>query len=116
MVESREVVVVGEVLEVPVTVGAVTTELSCLVVRSSPYGLIIGRPSVKDMRATLNFDKKVATFRSDRGVTKIHLGTEDSTNMPSVNDEFTSDESDSSLKVEKIRMMRKARLGNPFWR
>lgn len=97
MVDSREAVVAGEVVKVPVIVGAVTNELSHLVVRSSSYDFIIWRPSMKDMRTTFDFDKYVATFRSDRKVTEISLVTEYSTNMPSINDKFTSENNDSSL-------------------
>lgn len=42
MVGSREAVVVVKVLRVPITVGALMTEMSFLVIRSSRYDFIIG--------------------------------------------------------------------------
>lgn len=47
MVGNQEAVVVGEVHGVPVTAAPVTTEQSCLIIRSSTLELIFGRPKVK---------------------------------------------------------------------
>lgn len=68
-VDSREAVVVGEVSRVPVTNGESTAEISCLVVRLSPCELITGRPTMKKMRASLDFDGIIATFRHGGEVT-----------------------------------------------
>lgn len=65
VVDENEAVVVGEVLGVPVTVGTVTTELASLVVRNAPFAMVVWRPSMKKMKASLDFYKDIATFRCE---------------------------------------------------
>lgn len=92
MINNREAEGTGKVTNVPISVGPVTTQHLCLVVRSSRYGLIIGRPSMKTMRDLLDFDKNIASFRLGNGVTSIPLVTERSMENNSNNDEFSSDD------------------------
>lgn len=63
--------VAGEVYGVPITAGKLTTEVSCLVVPDSPFELIVGRPSMKEIRASIEFEKDVTTVRNHEGVTNI---------------------------------------------
>lgn len=92
MVDNKEALIVEEVLSVPITIGQITTEVSCLVVRTIPYDLIIGRPSLKTMGASLVFDKDIATFRHHTGITCISLQTEGRQPCSTLSDEFTSEE------------------------
>lgn len=62
MVENKEALVVGEVSGVPITIGSTTTEISFLVICSSPYQLIIGCPFMKVLRASLDFDKDITSI------------------------------------------------------
>lgn len=68
MVDNKEALL-GEVVGLVVPVGPMKTEIACLVVRSSPHDLIVGRPSMKQMRVSLDFDKDVAKFRHSEGAT-----------------------------------------------
>lgn len=51
-----------EFREVPVTVAPVTTEIASLVVRNAAFSMIVRRPSMKKMRASLDFSKDIAAF------------------------------------------------------
>lgn len=63
-----------------------------LVIRSLPYELVIGRPSIELMRASLDFDKTVATFRSEQSVFWVSLVTDGSNAIKTVSDELTTDD------------------------
>lgn len=60
----------------PVTLGPITVELSCLVVQSILYKLIVGRTRKTLMHAPFDFDCYFDTFRHEDGVKRIALITE----------------------------------------
>lgn len=76
-VDNKEAMVLEEVSRVPITVSPMITELSCLVVCTTPYDLIIYRLVKKNMKAFLDIDKDVATFCHDKEVKSILLVIED---------------------------------------
>lgn len=96
MVGNKKALIISEVAGVTIKIGSTTTEIPCLVVRSSPYQLIVGRPSMKLMSASNQLDKHIAGFRQDSGVTRIPLITEGTAGSDTISDEYTSDESDTS--------------------
>lgn len=63
-------IVVRKVSEVP-GIGPVTTVLSSLVVKYSPYSLIVVTASKKKMRAFLDFDEDTASFRQNQRATQL---------------------------------------------
>lgn len=65
------------------------TELDCLIVRYDPFAMIVGRPLIKKMRASLHSDKDVATFRHEGGATKVSLVVEGAEGYGNVSDEVT---------------------------
>lgn len=58
IVNTKQALVPGEVSQAPVTVGPVTTELSCHIVNFSPYSMIVGRPSMKKDACTLGLQQE----------------------------------------------------------
>lgn len=54
--DGTETGVVGEVTKVAITVGDLTCQMTFLVVISAPFCLIIGRPAITKMKASLDFD------------------------------------------------------------
>lgn len=64
MADGTEAMVLGDVGEVPFTVGRITYNLTFLVVKGVPFDLIFGRPPRDTIRAAHSFDKERATFRS----------------------------------------------------
>lgn len=101
MTDSREAVVAGEISRVPVMSGHSTAEISCPVVRPSPYDLIIGRPTVKKVRASLDSDRNIATFRHEGENRSIALITKKIEGCAPVRNELTSDNSDG-VSSEKV--------------
>lgn len=91
IVDNKKAAVIGAVNRVSITLGRVTFELFCSVVQTTPYHLIFVHPSMMTMRASLNFDKDLVTFRHRDGVTKLPLVTEGIHKDVSLSDEFTSD-------------------------
>lgn len=73
MADGSEAAVLEEVDKVPITVEDLTYVLTFLVVNDAPFGLIIGRPAIKFMRASLDFDKNIAIFRSGKEVVAVPL-------------------------------------------
>lgn len=67
IIDNKETAVVGEVNRVPITVGSVTFELSCLVVETKPYHLIIESPSMKTMHALLDFENILSHSDTEMG-------------------------------------------------
>lgn len=61
-VVKLEVQVAEKPTKVSVSIGFITTKVSCLVVWNSPYNLIISRLSIERRRLSLDFDMKAATF------------------------------------------------------
>lgn len=100
MVDNKEAVVDGTVLSVPITIRSITTEVSCLVVHAIPFDLVVGRLSMKKMRASLDFDKDVATFRHNTGVTRVPLLTEGMQASSSLSEEFTSNDEKDEIEHE----------------
>lgn len=74
--DGKEAVVVDGIHSIPITVGAVSTKVTCLVVHDSPFELIVARPSMKKIRSPRDFERYIATFRTDRGVSKVPLFTD----------------------------------------
>lgn len=99
-VDNNEALVVGEVLSVPIIIGSIKAEVSCLVVRAGPYDLIITRPSMNKLRASLDFDTDVAFFRHDIGVTRIPLLTKGWQASSSWREAFTSDDEEDETEYE----------------
>lgn len=58
---------------VPITVGYITMELTFLLVKRSPFELIVGRPSMKEIRAVLDFEHDQTTFREGPKLVKLPL-------------------------------------------
>lgn len=98
--DNKEALVVGEESQMPVTLGTVRKEFSGLVVSSSSYSLIVGRPLMKKMRVFLDFDKNTNSFFHSQGPTRIPLITEGSQGRPSLSDEFKS-EGESNEEAEE---------------
>lgn len=75
MADGKETVLFGAVHGVVINVGAVKTEVTCLVVRDFAFLIFMYRPYVKEMTASHDVKKDVATFRNDDRVTKRPLVT-----------------------------------------
>lgn len=67
IIDKKEGMVVGEVTQEPVKIDPLTTQISCLIAHATPYDLIIGRPLMKLMRASLDFDKDVVNISAQKG-------------------------------------------------
>lgn len=92
MVYYKEAAVIDELSGVPIEIGPTTVDLLCLVVQTTPYHLIVRRPSMKFMRATLDFDSDVVTFLHAPGVSKASLVAEGTQENASLTNVFTTDE------------------------
>lgn len=84
----------GEVLLIPVTNDPSAAEIYSLVVPFSLYDLIIGSPTMKNMRSLPDFDRSIATFRHESKVSKIAFITEGIESEASLQEEYTSEDSD----------------------
>lgn len=91
MADSREAVVVGEILYVPTTIEHITVEASCLNVRRVPYILIVGRLSANVMRLSLDSGKDVVAFRHHGGTTQIPLKTDGMQTSSTLSERSTSE-------------------------
>lgn len=58
------------------------------------FELIVGRPSMKRMRGSLDFDKDFATFRNEEGINRGPFRTEGTDGTRKLSEEVTSDEND----------------------
>lgn len=94
MADSREAVVDGEAECLQVKIDLSTAESSCLLVQSSPYDLIFSHRTMKNMRASLDFDRSIAAIRHGSEVKRISLITEGIESSAAVEDEFASGNSD----------------------
>lgn len=65
-----------EVFRMQITVGTGTTEFFCFAASSSLYSFVFGRLSMKNMSASLDFDKITESFCYNQATTRIQLVTE----------------------------------------
>lgn len=97
MADRSEATFLGKVDHVPITVGYMThASTTFWVVDGAPIGLIIGRPAQKTMRASLDFSKDIAIFRSEKQVVTVPLWTNKKQDGRLLSEEFTSKEEDDS--------------------
>lgn len=90
MADDSALQVVGELQRVPVTVGNITKELTFLVVPKSPFPLLIRRPSLRVLRAKLDFEHDIATFKEGEVVVELPMRGVNPGKLCTVSDEFTS--------------------------
>lgn len=75
MADGFKATVLGEVDNVPMTVGGMTRAFTVLVVNDALFSLVIKRPTMKNLRASLDLDlaKDISIFRSGEQVVTILL-------------------------------------------
>lgn len=79
----------GEVEEISIKVGRMTHLLTCRVVKDALFHLIIGRPAMKNVRASLDFDRHIVTFKSGTMVVTIPLWPDKERDDQALAEEFT---------------------------
>lgn len=84
--------------KVPITGEAFTQALTFLVVKHAPRSLILERPSMKTIRASLDFDEDTCHFSSGEQVVTVPSCTEKIQNGRTLSKEFTSEEEDDTDK------------------
>lgn len=92
MGNGKEAIALGEPLGVPITVGDTTKRLTFLLVELSPFELIVGTPSMKEMRAVMDFDYDTARFREVGKIVRLPLWSEGVQELGAVTNEVTSDD------------------------
>lgn len=65
-----------EVDKDPQLVGRMTLVIIILIVTAAPFSFTIGRLAMKNMRASIDFDKNVAIFRSGEQLVTVQLWTD----------------------------------------
>lgn len=88
--------VLGEVDNVPIRARGMTHALTFLVLNKTPVTLIIGRPVMEMMQASLNFDKDIAVSRSGEHLVVVPLWTDKKKTGRSFSEEITSEEEDDT--------------------
>ena len=81
---------IGRLRNVPITFGHITVPLDFYVVRRTPLGLIVGIPSLEDMRAVLDLGSQHVDIR--KGGEFVRLGLQPDTGSPFVDPENTESE------------------------
>lgn len=92
MVNNQKAALIGKLTGVSITIGSITVELYCLVKQTTPYDLVVGRPSMKVKCATIDFDNDVGTFWHATEVTKVPLIAEYTYENVLLAEECTKDE------------------------
>lgn len=92
--DGTEAVKLGKFTTKVVTVGGLIYEMTFLVVTKAPLDLIIGRPAIKEMKATLEFDKDIAIaiFKEGGKPVKLPHWTEGEERNDTLSEKFTSDD------------------------
>lgn len=75
--------------------------LTFLVVKNVAFELIIGRPTMKIMRTSYNFDKSLATFKSRSKVFTVLLWSDKDHGGQALSKEFRLEEEDSTERSSK---------------
>lgn len=73
-----------------VLVGDIPGQMRLLVVNSALFSFIVSRSTMKDLKASLDFDRDVAIFREDGSKVTLPLCTDETTNDDALSDKFTS--------------------------
>lgn len=100
MVDIKEAGVLAELTGVLMIIRTMNVKLSCLVVQTTPYEIIVERPSMKIVRATIDFDKIVATLRQASRVMKVPLIAEGTHEYALLPDELTADKNSGGDEPE----------------
>lgn len=98
MLDSKEALVVVEFLSITIIIWQIITEVSYVVVCAVPYYLIICRPDMKRMWASLDFDEDVAIFRHHVGFTRTPLLTGKMQTIPTLSKQFTSGNEEDEIE------------------
>lgn len=89
--DGSELCVLREASKVPFKVGSIACPLTIFVINNTPLLVSTGHLAMKMMRASLDFDKKVAIFRSGERNAVCQLWTDDEVSVNQLSEKFTSD-------------------------
>lgn len=95
--------VLGEIDKVPFIVVGVTHSLTVSVVNNGPFRPVIGRPAMKSMRASLEFDEDISIVQSRKQAITVPLCTDNKTDGHLMIKEIilvTKDDTDNNSREE----------------
>lgn len=73
MADGTKIGVVWEVSKVVITVVDLSCQMTFLVVSSASFCFIMGRPTMRQMKASLNLEKDIAVFRREGSTVDLPL-------------------------------------------
>lgn len=94
--DKFEAAILGVVNKFRITVGGMTHALTFSIVNDTPFNLIIEKPAMKSMQASLDFDKEITTLRFAGKAVIVPLCKEKKRDGQSSSEEFTSEQEDKN--------------------